>query len=243
MAKAKKAKRKSRAIVRGHLERIKSKVVEDYKDHITKLIGQNHGVYALYKDDELYYVGLATDLKGRIRNHLKNRHKGKWNRFSLYIIRKQDHIREVESLLMRIARPPGNRQLGKLSRSKNLMPDLIRMLDEHIKRLLGKPKKTGRKKIKKKVKKKSKKVKVQKIQRPLKGLIGGGKRIYATYKGKDYKAVVYNNGKIKLDGIFYESPSGAGKAIVNRSVDGWYFWKYKDNEGNLVRIHNLRKKG
>ena len=45
----------------------------------------------------------------------------------------------------------------------------------------------------------------------LKGIVGGGKRIYATYKGKDYKAVVYNNGRIKFNGQFYDSPSAAGK--------------------------------
>jgi hypothetical protein len=114
MAKTKKAKRRSRAIVRGYLERINSLVFESYRNQITELIGGNHGVYALYNRDKLYYVGLATDLKGRIRHHLKDRHRGKWDRFSLYIIRKEDHIKEVESLLMRIAKPPGNKVLGKL---------------------------------------------------------------------------------------------------------------------------------
>ena len=53
MAKAKKTKRRSRNIVRGHLERIKSELVESYRQQITELVGRNHGVYALYKDDEL----------------------------------------------------------------------------------------------------------------------------------------------------------------------------------------------
>ena len=60
MAKAKKAKRKTRAIVQGHLERINSQVFDNYKDQITDLIGKNHGVYALYRRSKLYYIGLAA---------------------------------------------------------------------------------------------------------------------------------------------------------------------------------------
>ncbi len=243
-AKAKKARRRTRAIVRGYLERINSLVFDNYQEQITQLIGRNHGVYALYKRDKLYYIGLATNLKGRIKNHLRDRHKGKWDRFSLYIIRKEDHIREVESLLTRIAKPPGNRQLGKLGKSNNLLPFLKKTVTSQAKKdievLFKEPIKTPKGKTKKKVKKKLKKIKSQRVHRPLKGLIGGGKRIYSTYKGKDYKAVVYNNGKIKLDGTFYETPSEASKAIVGRNVSGWGFWKYKDKDGNLVRLRSLR---
>ena len=102
---ARKKKRGTRAIIQGHLERINSHVFDSYRDQITELIGRNHGVYVLYRKNKLYYIGLAIDLKGRIKNHLKDRHKGKWDHFSLYIIRKEDHIREVESLLVRIAEP------------------------------------------------------------------------------------------------------------------------------------------
>ena len=113
----KKAKRSSRPIIRGHLERVSSRVFDRYQKQITGLIQRNQGVYALYKRHKLYYIGLASDLKGRIWHHLRDRHKGKWDHFSLYIMKKEEHIREVEALLVRIANPAGNYQRGKLRRS------------------------------------------------------------------------------------------------------------------------------
>jgi len=240
MAKAKKPKRKSRAIVQGHLERINSQVYDNYRDQITDLVGKNHGVYALYRRNKLYYIGLAADLKGRIRTHLKDRHKGKWDRFSLYIIRKEDHIREVESLLARIAKPPGNKQMGKLGRSKNLLPFLKRMVTSKVKHdielLFGKPKE-----IQKRKKRKVRKTKGRIAKRPLKGFFPTGKVIYAAHKGKNYKAWVYSNGTIKFGDQLYNSPSIAGYTIRKKGTNGWTFWKYKNKSGELVKIGELRK--
>ena len=48
--------------------------------------------------------------------------------------------------------------------------------------------------------------------------------IYATYKGKEYKANVFKSGQIKLNGKLYDTPSGAGKGVIdNGAVNGWYF--------------------
>jgi len=98
---------------------------------------------------------------------------------------------------------------------------------------------------------------VEKTKRPLAGVLGGGKGkkkvatkikastdgnalkgklrhgqgIYANYKGTSYRAVFYKTRGIKLNGKFYETPTGAAKAIVDRgTVNGWSFWKYKDGE-------------
>ena len=174
----KQAKRGSRSIVVGHLEKISSGVFEDFPDQVTGLIKKGQGVYALYRRHKLYYIGLAGDLRGRIKWHLKDRHKGKWDRFSLYMIRKTDHIREVESLLVRIAGPDGNKQRGKLRKSKNLERSLDAAIKdkqkEKRKKIFGKHKgKAKRKKTKKKVREtKGKK------DRPLRGVFPGGKMIY-----------------------------------------------------------------
>ena len=74
----------------------------------------------------------------------------------------------------------------------------------------------------------------------MKGIVGGGKRIYATYRGKDYKAVVYNNGRIKFNGQFYDSPSAAAKAVRKRATNGWAFWRIRKN-GEQVKLSELRK--
>jgi len=241
MAKAKKPKRKSRAIVQGHLERISSQVFDNYRDQITNLIGKNHGVYALYRRNKLYYIGLAADLKGRIRTHLQDRHKGKWDHFSLYIIRKEDHIREVESLLARIAKPPGNKQTGKLGRSKNLLPFLKQMVTSKVKHdiklLFGKPKE-----IQKRKKRKVRKTKGRLAKRPLYGLFPKGKVLYGSYKGKEYKAWVCANARIRVNGQYYDTPSAAGKAARGgRETNGWWFWKFKNKQGELVKLKELRK--
>jgi len=243
----KKTSRKSRSIIIGHLERINSKVFDQYRKQITDIIKGNNGVYALYRRDKLYYIGLATDFKKRIHHHLKDRHKGKWNYFSLYIIRKSDHIREIEALLLRIADPTGNYQKGKLKSSKNLGPKLKHLLTEDFKNFLdemfGDQKKYAKQKtIKKIAKKKTKSTIHRSADRPLKGLFPTGKVIYATYKGKDFKAWVRSNGSIRYDGTYYATPSGAGKAARKKETDGWRFWKYKDKSGNLVKIDALRKK-
>jgi hypothetical protein len=255
----KKMKRRARAIVVGHLEKISSGVFEDYPEQITGLTEGTQGVYALYRRKKLYYIGLASDLKRRIKWHLKDKHKGKWDQFSLYIIRKTDHIREVESVVVRIAEPRGNKQRGRLRGSKNLVWELDEAIKERQEaeriKILGGGKGRGREK---KVRKRRKKGKTEErtlrkrlakrrrkrkmVKRPLRGVFPRGKVIYASYKGKDYKAWVRTNGGIRFNGQTYDSPSGAAKAILDRgAVNGWRFWKYKDKDGNLVMLRDLRR--
>ena len=104
------------------VENLSSAALERYADIIRDLVGRQHGVYALYRRDKLYYVGLATNLRGRLRGHLRDRHKGLWDRFSVYLTIDHRHLRELESLVIRIAQPKGNKQRGKFARSENLMP-------------------------------------------------------------------------------------------------------------------------
>lgn len=236
MAKKKKAKRKTRSIIIGHLEKINSKVFDKYRKQISDIIRGNYGVYALYRRDKLYYIGLATDFKNRINQHLKDRHKGKWNYFSLYIIRKSDHIREVEALLLRIANPVGNYQRGKLKGSKNVGRELKRRMTEDFKNFVKET--FGKSKLKEK--KKAKKAKPKKAQ-PLRGYFSKGKRLYGMYKGVEHKAWVFQSGTIRYDGKLYSSPSAAGSVARGRATNGWYFWKTKGENGELIRLSTLRK--
>ena len=75
------------------------------------------GIYALYDDYGLYYVGLSNrSLRSRIRRHTRDRHKNKWTRFSWYRIPRIDHVKDIESILLRIINPKGNRVKGKFRR-------------------------------------------------------------------------------------------------------------------------------
>jgi len=233
-----KNKRETRSIVVGHLEKISARVFDDYSGVITGMIKGHQGIYALYKNDRLYYVGLATNLRNRIRHHLKDRHRNKWTHFSLYIIRKSDHVKETESLVLRISDPAGNFQKGKLTGSLDLRPELKRLLTKDIKNildeLLGKRSKT--------TPKKKKKAKKTGESRPLKGKFPTGKMIYANYKGENYKAWVNSIGRIRYAETRYDTPTAAAKAIVSHgSVNGWIFWEYKDKSGNLKKLKELRK--
>jgi hypothetical protein len=241
MAKAKKKARKSKPIITGYLEKVSAKIFDDYSSVITNMVKGHQGVYSLYKKDKLYYVGLASNLKNRIKFHLRDKHQGKWTHFSLYIIRKENHIKELESLVLRIAYPKGNRQKGKLAGSKNIRPLLKEKLNAEWKRKRSEILDTKKPaKLKKKTKRRF--TKTPKSDRPLKGVFSGGKVIYATYKGKEYKAWVLANGGIKYNGQIYATPSAAGKAIITKgAVNGWNFWKYKDEKGNLVKLTEIRK--
>jgi hypothetical protein len=237
----KKRIKKTKSIVAGHLEKIGAKVFDDFSSVITDIIKGHQGIYALFKKDRLYYVGLARNLKSRINAHNKDRHQNKWTHFSLYIIRKEDHIKEIESLVLRIAYPKGNIVRGKLKQSKDLSPLLKRKLDdEWVKQrgeIIG-----GRKK--EAIKSTAKKIKAGKAERPLKGLLKGYQRIYCTYKGKDHGAKVLPNGVVELmpSKKRFDSPSMAGIAVTKKkTINGWKLWKYKNENGELVYIDALRK--
>ena len=73
----------------------------------------------------------------------------------------------------------------------------------------------------------------------MKGIISR-KRIFATYKGKKYKAIVQSNGRIKFDGALYDSPSGAAQAVRKRPTNGWRFWHVRKG-GKLVALRDLRE--
>ena len=242
----KKAKQLSRPIVVGHLEKINSKIFDQNKSLITEMIKGRHGIYALYRREKLYYVGLAIDLRKRLNQHLTDRHKGKWTHFSLYILRKAEHLRETETLLLRIADPTGNAVKGKLRRSKNLLPELKALLTKDFKVRMDEIL-SIKKTVIKSSKKSKKKAASKQGELPLhsllqKGLLRHGQGIHSSYKGKSYKAVVYYSGIIKLEGETYETPTSAAKAIVDRrTCNGWRFWKYKNKSGELVPLSELRK--
>jgi len=128
---------------------------------------------------------------------------------------------------------------GKLRRSRNLLPELRALLAGDFKarmdEILG-----GKRRRANRVKKR--KARRVKGDLPLKGLLRNGQGIYATYKAKSYPAVVYSNGRIRFDGNMYCSPSGAAKAVIDTgAVNGWVFWSYKAEGGNLLPLLNLRR--
>lgn len=232
---------KNRELVLGYIENISSKIFSDYSREITELADKRHGVYALYKGSRLYYVGLATNLRSRVSRHLKDRHSGKWDKFSLYLVRKADHIKELESLILRIADPAGNSTKGRLRHAENLKKKLEKRIkttqQAELSKLLGaqglgsKSKKVTRKK----------KPSNTDAKAALAPYISSRFIIKAQYKGKTYKARVRSNGLINVNGDLYNSPSAAAKSIVDRGgINGWRFWAYKNENNEWVSLNNLK---
>lgn len=133
----KKTKRSETGLVVEHLENISRTAIKRYPEIITDYARRRSGVYALYKGEELYYVGLAKNLRSRLHGHLKDRHAEAWDRFSVYLTRGDEHLKELESLVLRIAAPKGNRVTGKFIGARDLLPVFRHRIADSQKRELA----------------------------------------------------------------------------------------------------------
>ena len=123
-----KASRPKNSLVIEHMEGISREAIKRYPDIITEFVRRKSGVYALYNGNALYYVGLAKNLKSRLGGHLRDRHADAWDHFNVYLTQGDEHLKELESLVLRILSPAGNRVAGKFMASK----DLRRVLRQRI---------------------------------------------------------------------------------------------------------------
>ena len=125
------------ALIKGMAKNLPSEVLTDpvFKSELRKLLRGYAGVYALYKDDRLYYIGLARSLHGRIHWHLKDRHAGRWNNFRVFLIQRVRYLKDIETLILNIAEPKGNRVKGKLPKGHDLNYVLRGVLREHQRKI------------------------------------------------------------------------------------------------------------
>lgn len=72
-------------LVSQHLENISRTALEKYQNILKEYVKGRHGVYALYHKGRLYYVGLASNLRNRLKAHLKDHHAQTWDSFSVYL--------------------------------------------------------------------------------------------------------------------------------------------------------------
>lgn len=100
-------------IVSGFYDQIPSTAINNdfTKIKIRQLLRNKYGIYALFDKGELYYIGKATgtDLFTRIKDHKRDRHKGKWDTFSFATLNTREHGGELESLILSLYMPEGNR--------------------------------------------------------------------------------------------------------------------------------------
>jgi len=229
---------KSAQLVCQHLENISRDALEKYLPIIRRFVVRRQGVYALYRRGKLYYVGLAGDLRWRLSAHLKDRLAPHWDRFSVYLTIGDKHLKELESLLLRVVKPKpsGNVQTGKFASSQNLVYQFKREIKAHqraeLNLLVGQavdltaPRKTRE---------------IHQGGVPLAEYLTSPFDIRAQYKGRTFHARVRRDGRIRFRGKTYNSPSAAGTAVSKHACDGWWFWEYERAPGDWVRLDELRK--
>lgn len=223
-------------LVSQHLEHIGARALDEYQAIIRAYVRHREGVYALYRKDRLYYIGLARDLSWRLGAHLKDRHMGKWDSFSVYLTVDGQHMKELESLMLRVIapKPKGNKQSGKFAVSENLRRRFTRDIKEFQKIELGELIGLSRKKRNNGPYQSIASL-AEYVQRN-----GRGLRLRATYKGKTYRALVLKDGTVRYQKVRYTSPSAAGSAVIQRACNGWAFWHYQRAPGQWVRLSTLR---
>jgi hypothetical protein len=222
-------------LVLRHLEDVSWRVLEEYPEVVRKMIRRQAGIYVLYRRDKLYYVGLASNLMGRLKSHLKDRHHGYWDRFSVYLTIDDEHMKELESLLLRITEPSGNRTGGKFAKSQNLVPVLDRAMRDYDAdkraRLLGG--KVAQRRMRNKSKRGTGTIQLAGVvERPI--------VLQAHYNQQKLRAVLRRDGQIKYDQKLYGSPSGAAHAATGASINGWDFWHYR-SKGKWIPLSNIKK--
>lgn len=126
---------RSEPLVTAHLKKVSVKALEKHKEAFREFIGSRKGgIYVLWnkKEKTPYYVGLASSLRARLPKHLKDNLKGKWDSFSLYLIRKgkEKYLSDLETLLIRVAAPRGNHKEGKFAKHNNITRKFERALKD-----------------------------------------------------------------------------------------------------------------
>lgn len=233
-------RRKGKAqLVTQHLERISRRVLEDYSDVIREFVRGRHGIYALYRKDRLYRVGLTQNLRGRLNGYLRGKHAKRWDHFSIYFTLRLAFMKELESLVLRIATPRGNEVSGHFVRSENLRRALSRRITEDLKKekdiLLG---------IVPPRRKASKQDSIRRpgLRRPvLASYLKRRTKLRWIFKGRTYKARVGRDGYIRFSGKVFSSPSIAASAVTHRAMNGWTCWRYQRGPGEWVLLDTLRK--
>ena len=229
---------KRNPLVCQHLENVSRDVLEQNQEIVRQYVRHRQGVYALYRRGKIYYVGLASNLRSRLAHHLKDRHHGSWDRFSVYLTIGDSHLRELESLILRIVKPPGNKQKGKFAKSEDLRRrfkrDWYAVMRLKLSNLLGKPPRLASQKRTIAETDGRKPVLAEYTNAPM--------ALRARHKGKTLRAFVRKTGLIWFAGRHFTSPSLAGAhAVKRRTCNGWAFWQYQRAPGDWVTLDILRK--
>jgi len=132
--KPKQPKRKSDKgkLVKGYIPPISIEFLQFdvFKKQMKEILKDNAGIYVLYKDKDIYYVGLATNLYWRLHDHMKDKHKDKWNKFCAFIVGHGDYLKDMESMVHMISEPPANVFRGKFKQHYEYDKKIRKMVND-----------------------------------------------------------------------------------------------------------------
>lgn len=99
-------------------KRLFARIDEEFRETLR----HKSGVYALYKGEKIYYIGLTKGLYWRLRGHARGKHRKHWDHFSVWVVHRFRYVKDLETMLLRLVGPPGNSVKGHFPRKFNLKP-------------------------------------------------------------------------------------------------------------------------
>lgn len=80
---------------------------------------------------------IANKVLGRLKSHLKNKHKGKWDHFTVFRIATFRYLKDLETLFQYVTLPAGNVVEGRLPRDVNFNRILMGVLKDQERIITG----------------------------------------------------------------------------------------------------------
>lgn len=125
------------ALIKGMSGKLPSEMLLDpvFKIKLKEVMKGFAGIYCLYNKHKLYYVGLTKNLFGRIKWHLRDRHKNRWTTFIIFRIKRIGYLKDIETLITHVMDLPGNRVKGRVPKDADLGRALRSVLKQHQKEI------------------------------------------------------------------------------------------------------------
>lgn len=126
-------------IVSTLLERIPVDALDNVytEKRMKQLLKGVYGVYALFKEDNLYYIGQGDLYQRLLAHYKKDRHKDKWDTFAFAKLKNPELKEELESLLISLTDPPGNRSTPRVKKRDTATENTIREIINITKKYMG----------------------------------------------------------------------------------------------------------
>ncbi|MCG7853431.1 MAG: GIY-YIG nuclease family protein [Methanosarcinaceae archaeon] len=134
------------ALIKGVSAKLPIEILNEpsFKLGVQEIMKGYSGIYLLYRHTTLFYIGLATNLYGRLISHTRDKLKGKWDSFAIFRVGRVRYLKDIETLLLRVARPPGNSVKGHFHRDGDLTRVIKKIQLDQVRRFTRIKKALGR---------------------------------------------------------------------------------------------------